>query len=323
MALDPSIFFRGASSRIGSQDRLFNTLQGIVGDYQRQQMLREQQRQAELAAQREAAMQPQNILATALQGGQLTPQQRAAFEAQEMMKAGRMALDPNTGQAYRAYSPISLNNLMQAAGGQPVAAQQMLAPPDVPAAMGAIPAGVSPKTRQAVEEEMAVSQAQAAFERMKQEKPRERQFREVVAGLNKQKERIDELTGMTTPYNTGSGAFTAGIPVIGQATGALEVRERLKEVGGEATLQALINLKNAGGTLGATSENELALLQSSVANLNQARSEKQLDESLKKYKEQLAKSAQRLEKAFEEDYGRRPQVDGGVVDYTEFFNANR
>lgn len=130
-----NIFLQGSQLYQNANNRIFDAISMAANAYDE----RMRQREALLAAERqreierqqklqEQAMQPESILAQAIQQGpeSLTPQQRAAFEANQRMAGAKVALDP-FGRAYKPYEPISL-------GGAPVA----VGPTSVGGDMGAM-----------------------------------------------------------------------------------------------------------------------------------------------------------------------------------------
>lgn len=109
---DPNIFFRGAQLRNQQQQQGINAISQGLAAIARQRELDE----TKLKRQRQEALDPTNILQTAIMGGQLTPEQEAAFQAQQLQLGQQRAVDPVTGQTFQKVTPI---DLAQVRGGRP------------------------------------------------------------------------------------------------------------------------------------------------------------------------------------------------------------
>jgi hypothetical protein len=112
------------------------------------------------------------------------------------------------------------------------------------------------------------------------------------------------------------GSFTAGF--FGQGikfipgTPAADLKADLDTILANAGFDKLQDMRNSsptGGALGQVSERELALLQATWSNLQQAQSPEQLQQRLQEFRQQVQESWARVERAYEMDYG-NPQ--GGL-----------
>jgi len=118
------IFLEGGRQYQAANSRIFDAITAAADSYDAMRRQREAQLSAErlkqaerMAEQQKQAMQPEAILAKAIQGGpqSLSPQERAIFEANQMQEAAKVAIQPMTGQAYNPYQAINLDQL----GGAP------------------------------------------------------------------------------------------------------------------------------------------------------------------------------------------------------------
>lgn len=117
---------------------------------------------------------------------------------------------------------------------------------------------------------------------------------------------IDEAIGDVNNWTAGVGSWLSVIP----ATAAKDLQANLKQIQADAAFGALQNMRDnskTGGALGQVSERELALLQSSVAALDQDQSPAQLKENLEVYSLQRENALNRTIDAYEEDYGYVPE----------------
>lgn len=89
-------------------------------------------------------------------------------------------------------------------------------------------------------------------------------------------------------------------------SGAKDLKANLDTIGADAAFSTLINLKKAGGTLGAISQSELDLLKSAKASLDASQSPGQLKENLQRYKDVREQSMQRVGEAHNNDFGYYP-----------------
>jgi hypothetical protein len=113
-------------------------------------------------------------------------------------------------------------------------------------------------------------------------------------------ETIDEVA-QANPWATGFvGSISSAVP----GSPAHDVAKNLETVLAAAGLDKLVELKSQGGTLGAVSEKELALLQSSAQNLQQSQSYEQFQKNLASFKKQREESMGRVRSAYGQDYKR-------------------
>jgi hypothetical protein len=106
------------------------------------------------------------------------------------------------------------------------------------------------------------------------------------------------------------GSFTAGF--FGQGikfipgTPAADLKADLDTILANAGFDKLQDMRNSsptGGALGQVSERELALLQATWSNLQQAQSPEQLQQRLVEFRQQVQESWARVQRAYELDYG--------------------
>ena len=116
---------RNQRQALANQQNIGQVLQYLSGREDLQAAKLDKERQ--LAAKQ--AMQPQNIYATAQQGGQLTPEQQAIYEFNRQ-KSQRTFIDPNTWQTVTSGGMPSLNGQPMPRAQQPTQrhAQQQEAP---------------------------------------------------------------------------------------------------------------------------------------------------------------------------------------------------
>lgn len=96
---------------------------------------------------------------------------------------------------------------------------------------------------------------------------------------------LDEVEKKINPKTAGAGAYTAGVPVLGQITGATNLAADIQTVKSRLGLDALLEAKatsKAGASgFGQLSDKEMQILQSQVANLDQVQSPDQLKERVR------------------------------------------
>lgn len=107
---------------------------------------------------------------------------------------------------------------------------------------------------------------------------------------------------------TGAGS---GLASILPGTNARDMGPLLDTLGANTAFQALQQMRDAsktGGALGAISERELVLLQSTIASLSTAQNEDQLVRAIDRVKNQVQSSLRRVEQAYLEEFGEQGNV---------------
>jgi hypothetical protein len=124
---------------------------------------------------------------------------------------------------------------------------------------------------------------------------------------------VDEALDKVSKWSTGgTGAVLSRMP----ATEATDLRKTIDTLKGNLafeTLRAMRAASPTGGALGAVSERELALLESTVASLDPNQSADQLRANLNKVKQNF----ERVRKLIEGGNGQSAQGAGGAVDLQE------
>lgn len=124
----------------------------------------------------------------------------------------------------------------------------------------------------------------------------ESSFERVSAEIDKALREVGSLTAGPV------GAVTSGIPGLP----ARDFRATLETVKSNIGFDALNEMRQnspTGGALGQVTERELAFLQATLGNLDQAQTPSQLAANLQKVKSALASSRERLRQAYQMDYG--------------------
>lgn len=111
---------------------------------------------------------------------------------------------------------------------------------------------------------------------------------------------ISKVSGTTAGFAGSKLANVAGTPAADLAATLKTIRANL----GFDELQKMRNNSPTGGALGSVSENENALLQSAVTNLENTQSPEQLKQKLQELKQIKAESNQRIKQAYDADLAR-------------------
>lgn len=131
---------------------------------------------------------------------------------------------------------------------------------------------------------------------------------------------IDKAISQSNFWTTGlAGSMGAAVPGTPQYDLARTLDTIKANIGFEE-LQAMRDASPTGGALGQVTERELAFLQSTIVNIEQAQSEQQLRENLSKLREYLGMSAEQRRAAFAQQYGggqQQPSGGGDVIDWTD------
>lgn len=241
--------------------------------------------------------------------------------------------------AYNA-GPGRVDQALQRAGGDPQRALSMLPQetqqyvPSVLQRAGARPS----EAQQAAEQESAKRGValQYAPAEAQAEADRTRMVEEAKAGVEKQTkqpkarlalqqaqsrvERVDALVDSILPRvgTTTSGWLGDKLASI-EGTPAADLRKdlgTLQAIAGFDELNAMRAASPTGGALGNVTERELAFLQSVVRNIENSQSEPQLRRNLEAFREELRGSWQRIQRAYDQDFGGQeaaPASDGGLT----------
>lgn len=114
-------------------------------------------------------------------------------------------------------------------------------------------------------------------------------------------DKIQEVRDLASGWTTGlQGGLLSALP----NTDAYDLKLQVDTLLANSGFDTLTALKEAGGTLGAVSEKELALLQATKQNLLQSQNQKQFLSNLEKFKKQRELSLQAIREAYEQDYKR-------------------
>jgi hypothetical protein len=109
----------------------------------------------------------------------------------------------------------------------------------------------------------------------------------------------EQSTGWTTGFIGSRLSKMEGTPAydLSQTLATLEA------YAGFDTLQEMRNNSPTGGALGSVTERELALLQATWGSLQQAQSKEQFETNLDRFNRQLQQSWDRVDRAYQQDYG--------------------
>lgn len=165
------------------------------------------------------------------------------------------------------------------------------------------------------EEESAADKARGTV-RGRTEAEREANRSKVMASIERMGARADRVSRLVESIKPRVSNFTAGmigqrlsdIPGTPQRDLAADL-QTLQAIAGFGELEEMRANSPTGGALGAVSERELALLQSTIANIEQSQSPQQLQRNLELFEQAVRGAWERVRRAAEIDYG--PQNGGG------------
>lgn len=251
-------------------------------------------------------------------GMQVSPQERAALDYLDA-KTQTWAFNPVTGSMEHKPSLLERAGFGRGSaapanpqtGGQPIAGGAQPSGGGVPNVAGNMPPGITPKTRQFIEQNRADEQikreagytkAQSALQGFKQ------QANLVTNTIDKA---IGTISGSTYPLigstATGYGSYA---PLPNTAARALRNQlDTIKANIGFDKLQQMRDNSPTGGALGQISDFENRLLQAVNGALDPAQ-EDQLVENLKVIKELYPQVLAEKERAFQQDYGAYTPLSG-------------
>lgn len=146
--------------------------------------------------------------------------------------------------------------------------------------------------------------------------------------------RVDELVASILPrINIGTAGWAGSALSNVPGTSAADLRKdigTLQAIAGFDELNAMRAASPTGGALGNVTERELAFLQSVVRNIENSQSPAQLERNLRSFQQELRGSWQRVNDAYQQDYGqggqqgnsRQPPQPGAVQDGYRFRGGN-
>jgi hypothetical protein len=176
-----------------------------------------------------------------------------------------------------------------------------------------IPAGLSPRTNQAAQEEVVKKTLEEQFaerkelaERAKGRPAQERKLMSQAMKFKNVNNIVNDAMGMVDSFSAGVGSKLSAIP----ATSAKDLQAKLMTIGADAAFGALQEMRDnskTGGALGNVALGELDLLKAALTSLDQEQSPAELKKSLRNYQQVRLGSLQRVADAYEQDYGERPE----------------
>lgn len=307
---NPNIYNAGTSAITSTYQNLGQSLaQSIRANQAREDAQIEQKRVEAMRAQA-AANQPQAILAQAIQGNEVTPEQQAIFQAQQMQQGAKQAVDPVSGRVYSPYQEIQLPS-----GQAPqVAAPAMVTREDFERSAAQRTGGLSPKSRQLSEEEDVKLSAKEAFniraEERKAAAERKKTAPKIIAGGKQTLKVIDAMLG-----HEGLSESVGGIGgLVGRQAEAFPLTENqrdfagyAKQLKGKSFLQAMETLKGSGQI----TEIEGAKATQAIARLDQSQTEEGYTEALNDLRDVVSSG---MERARTGEVAKDPEVqaDGGL-----------
>lgn len=131
-----------------------------------------------------------------------------------------------------------------------------------------------------------------------------------AGALSSKEDQFGLLSDLVDVAKSQSGTWTTGF--IGAAASRVpgtpaydlsQTLETLKASAGFETLQEMRDNSPTGGALGQVTERELALLQATWGSLQQSQSQSQFEANLDRFNRQLQQSWDRVNRAYERDYG--------------------
>lgn len=219
----------------------------------------------------------------------LTPEQQ-----QQYMVMKRAAPQVNLGDRVVIADPTN-------PAAAPIAEfQRELAPGERPETRGAQAAAVQ-------QAEIAAIEPRAQEERRVQRAAEQGQRIGAIESKAEQTQLITELVDQardfsstwTTGFIGSAASRVPGTPAFNLA----RTLDTLQATAGFDTLQQMRDNSPTGGALGQVTERELALLQSTWGSVVQAQSKEQFERALDRFQRQIDNSWQRVNRAYERDYG--------------------
>lgn len=239
-----------------------------------------------------AALPPASVPAQQFFSGQQAPAQ-APMRAQQPPGG---ALPPRLDyQRGGSVDPFVGRSAEEQAGLTEAARQQ--------AQLAALPQELSIRTQDAIDRERGVGQAKAETEKAAGQPKAKLALDQATARV----ERVDTLIDSIMPRINRMTAGWVGDKLSNVAgTDAADLRRdlgTLQAIAGFDELNAMRAASPTGGALGNVTERELAFLQSVVRNIESSQSPEQLRRNLQEFQQELRGSWQRVQRAYEQDYG--------------------
>ena len=257
-----------------------------------------------------------------LTSGRAAPQDPAAVREYEYMQS----LTPEQRQQFllakRANPAINLGD------------RAVITDPTNPAAapIAEFQRGVSPDAQPELrgQQTAAVQEAEIAAiaPRALEERAVERQLQQGqrIGAIESKQEQTQLLTDLIDQAKDLSGFWTTGF--VGGAASRIEgtpaynlsrTLDTLKATAGFDTLQQMRDNSPTGGALGQVTERELSLLQATWGSVEQAQSQAQFERALERFDRQVQNSWDRVNRAYERDYG-QPYFEGGAQPSQDIFS---
>ncbi|GEM_PF-3781910 len=330
---DGSAFLQGANMQIQDRQNLMNNFSRLLYGMQQNKIRQDAIARAEAKDAAAQAMDPQTILADIEMGKDVSPDRMARLKAWDKMNTSKMGQDQwgRTYQANRSVLPSQTPDIVSQGRNTfgAVAGTPPIVPNDMPIQdvqpqsgvyqslnpMAQTPAGQmeSFKNELDIQKDIIMDERKADREREAEAGKEKLSLENQAAQLDSLDEEIDRAIEQTDWKSAGAASFTG---MVG-GTPAADLEARLNTITSDAALGRLAELKKEGGTLGAVSEKELALLGSAITGLTQSQSPEQLRFNLKKYKRVRRESFERVADAYKKKYGTDIDFAASIPQETE------
>lgn len=256
-----------------------------------------------------------------------------AFQEMQQITSGRAAAqDPAAIREYeylQTLTPEQRQEFMLAKRANPainLGDRTVITDPTNPAAapIAQFQRGVSPDAQPELrgQQTAAVEQAEIAAiaPRAQEERRVERELQQGqrIGAIESKQEQTQLLTELLDQAKDLSGFWTTGF--VGGAASRIEgtpaynlsrTLDTLKATAGFDTLQQMRDNSPTGGALGQVTERELSLLQATWGSVEQAQSQAQFERALDRFDRQVKNSWDRVNRAYERDYGAPYFAEGG------------
>lgn len=210
---------------------------------------------------------------------------------------GQVAQAPQGGSQFVGQSPA------EKAAAETAARQQ--------AELAYLPARQQIETQGAIDRTIGTERAKGQIEREGGRNKARLSLDQATARLS----RVDELVGSILPrINIGTAGWAGNALSNIPGTAAADLRKdigTLQAIAGFDELNAMRASSPTGGALGNVTERELAFLQSVVRNIENSQSPQQLERNLRSFQQELRGSWQRVNDAYQQDYGQGGGPQGG------------
>ena len=288
-----NIFLRGADRAEREGARNVNAMQNLSQMLLKQEMLKEAQanelRKEALAREQMAqkeAMTPQNIYTKAMTGGELTPQEKAAYDF-NLAKSGKAFRDESGNVVtYGQLAPLPSSQAPQQFAQQPVTTPEVARGGQDPYMENLSPKG---------QVELEKLSLQESFEKRKEGRLKEAKNK-VVKSQGEELIRVAKKLKSHKGLDSAVGFFQGRLPAMNQE--AQNFRNMQDQVLGKVFLEARESLKGAG----AVTDFEGLKGQQAMSRLNQTSDENEYKEALEDLTKVTENSIDRIE-------GREPRHD--------------